>query len=215
MKFRFHPSGVLLLGGLCCALSFALAGDDAVPNAAGDDAVPKGYPVERYAVLWEHSPFTMVSTAPMAPQAGFAQNLAVVGIAKFGDHNLVTLVDRKSMERMTIDTDADAHGIKVVSVETDPDPLKTKVTIQKGSEVATVGFDKSLLAMIQTPPPATVTAATGNPAGPADIAPGPPSDVAKNDVPPPVYRRPRIILAPNQPGAASPAPGAAQSPPPH
>ena len=135
MKFCFHKYGILLFGGLCCVFSSLCAGE-----------IPSGFPVERYSSLWEHSPFTIASIQQEASPAGFAQNLAVVGVAKIGDKDMVTLLNKQSLERVTVTSDSsNAQGMKIVSVAADTDPLKTSVTIQKGSEVAKVGFDKTMI----------------------------------------------------------------------
>jgi len=140
------------------------------PARAG--VIPEGYPVEHYSALWERSPFTIASVQD-ASQAGFAQNLAVVAIARIGNEDMVILLNKQSQERITVSSfKSNAQGMKVVSVAADTDPLKTHVTIQEGSEVAIVGFDKALLAMTQSPAPAAQNAAPDpNPVQPA-VSPG-------------------------------------------
>ena len=141
MTSRFHSFGFLLGGAIFCALSFA----------RGGSAIPDGYPADRYAPLWTHSPFTLASVQQEAAP-GFAQNLAVVGIVRIGSEDWVTLLNKQSQERFIVGAEPDEQGVKVVAVVTDADPLKTRVTIQKGGELATVGFDRTLLATTQTPP---------------------------------------------------------------
>ncbi|HWB58229.1 MAG TPA: hypothetical protein VG733_02005 [Chthoniobacteraceae bacterium] len=145
----------LLAGGIGAALPFLMAADR---QASDDDAIPKGYPMNRYALLWEHSPFIVASAEQEAPPPSFAQNLVLGGV---GD--VVTVVNRTTQERFTVDTKPNEQGIKVVSVQMDDDPLKTKVTLQKGAETATISFDRGMLAMAQTPPaqPARPAAISG------------------------------------------------------
>ena len=137
MKFCFLQFGILLTGAVCCVCA-----------PARGDTIPNGYAVERYSALWQHSPFTLASVQqPAAP--GFAANLAVVATATIDDEQIVTFVDRVSHERFTVGGTPNEDGIKVVSVDGNDDPLKTRVTLQKGSDTATVGYDRSLLAMVQ------------------------------------------------------------------
>ena len=191
MKSSFHPFGLLLLGGgLFCALPFAWAG-----------AIPEGYAVERYSALWEHSPFSLATVQPQA-QPSFAQNLALVGIARIEGEDMVTLLNRVSQERFTVGTEPNADGIAVVSVDTDSDPLKTRVSIRKGSEVATVSFDKGLLALTQSPPPPPA-GVPAQPAAPNNTQPPETVQVA------PVRRVRRTIPIPG----IIPAPPAVPAPP--
>lgn len=144
-----------LFAALWCVARIAWAGP-----------VPEPQPAERYSALWQKNPFTIASVED-APQAGFAQNLAVVGIAKIGGEAIVTVLNKQTQERFTMDSSGGPQGMKVVSVSMDTDPLKASVTIRKGGETATVGFDRALLAMTQSPaPPAGVTEQAASPVAP-------------------------------------------------
>src|SRR5271155_1613230 len=122
----------LLLGGsLCSALSSVNA-----------DALPGGFAVDRYSSLWQHSPFTVSSIQQEAIQPGFADKLALVGIAKIGSEDMVELLNKESLERINVSTTSSPQGLKIVSVELNSDPMKDCVTIQKGDEIAKVKFDK-------------------------------------------------------------------------
>jgi hypothetical protein len=182
---------------------------------------PDGYNTDRYASLWQHSPFALATVEQQAPP-GFAQNFAVVAVARVDDEDLVTILNRVSQERFTVSADPNADGIKLVSVDSDPDPLKTKVKLQKGTENATIGFDKALLAMNQAPaPPPPNAAAPGVPGVPAtaalaaairqraNLAQGAAVPSSPATVPPPA-------LAASAPASASPtaAPSGDAPPPP-
>lgn len=203
MKSRLHKFGFLFALGLCSAFSFARAGT----GAGASDVIPYGFTVQRYSPLWQRSPFTIASTeqAPTAP--GFAQNMAVVAIARIGNEDWVTLMDRGTQERFSVGTTANDQGIKVVSVQTDSDPMKTKVTIQKGAEVATVGFDKVLLALTQTPPPPGATAQ-------AQVQQDPNNPNAAVEPPPSIRRRrlPPIPATNQMPPPSVPPPNGAPQP---
>lgn len=134
-----------------------------VARIAQAGPVPEPQPAEHFSALWQKNPFTIASTEQV-PQAGFAQNLAVVGIAKIGGESIVTVLNKQTQERFTMDSGGGPQGMKVVSVSMDADPLKASVTIRKGGETATVGFDRALLAMAQSPaPPAGATGTAGAP----------------------------------------------------
>ena len=201
MKFCLQKHSILLFGGLCCIFSSA--------SAAGDE-VPAGFPVERYSVLWQHSPFTIASVQQTEVPAGFAQNLTVVGIAKIGDKDLVTLLNKQSLERFIVKAEPNAQGMKVLSVENDSDPLKTSVMLQSGGEIAKVGFDKSLIQQNQSAPHADPNAVAQN----TPVAGQPPSPPADNMPPVPGRRVRRLPAIPAlNPAPASGGANAPQPPP--
>lgn len=143
MKPYSHRFSLFVAGSVLSILSsFAKAG-----------VVPEGYPIGRYSSLWEHSPFTIASVQTDTVQANFASKLALVGLAKIGSDNLVTLLNKDSQERISVSSEANEQGIKLVSVDADSDPLKTTVTIQQGNETAKVKFDPALLAAPSAPVP--------------------------------------------------------------
>jgi len=199
MKFHFHIFGILLGCGIFCVFSSAGAGE-----------VPAGFPVERYSTLWEHSPFTTSSVQQDSAPPGFAQNLALVGIARIGDEDVITLLNRQSLERFIVSSARpNKQGLKVVSVSSDADPLKTSVTLQMGGETGKVGFDKVLLAQTQSAPP---------PQQPGQVmlnAPQPPNPNAPPVPQTRIRRLPAVPgLSPGPPGStAPPGPAAPPAPP--
>jgi hypothetical protein len=124
-----------------CTLLATLPG---VAPLCAEDAIPRGYPAERYAVLWERSPFTTASAAD-AVQDEPAAKLALAGVAKIGDEDIVTILNKDSQERTLVTQTANAQGYKLVSIEQNSDPLKVVATLQKGTESLKVRFDPSLL----------------------------------------------------------------------
>jgi hypothetical protein len=144
MKFHSIKFRILLLGGFCCIFSLARAG-----------VIPDGFPVSRYTSLWEHSPFTTASVQQEVSPDGFASKLALVGVARIGSEDMATLLNKESQERITVSSQPNDQGLKLVLVESNADILKASVTIQKGGETAKVKFDQSLLAVTQSPPNGT------------------------------------------------------------
>lgn len=134
MKFPPSKFGILLGCGLCAVIWPAQAGD-----------IPDGYPVTRYASLWQHSPFTTVSVQQEAAPAGFADKLVLVGVATIGNEKMATLINKDSQERIEVAASPNAQGLRLVSVEPNADPLAVTVTIQKGDETGKVKFDKATL----------------------------------------------------------------------
>jgi hypothetical protein len=132
---------------------------------AEEKAVPQGYAVERYAALWERSPFTTASAVEDAPPA--AAKLALAGLARIGSEDTVTVLNKESQERIIVTQTPNAQGYKLVSVEPNADPLKVVVTLLKGDESIKVRFDPTLLAAQSktAPPPGQNPLPNANPLG--------------------------------------------------
>ena len=90
------------------------------------------------------SVYHCIDPAGSASAIVFADKLTLVGIAKIGNEDIVTLLNKESLERISISSNLNPQGLKIVSVELNTDPLKACVTIKKGDEIAKVQFDKTL-----------------------------------------------------------------------
>lgn len=82
-------NGLRLLGVLALILSLSFA----VALGGAQDAIPQPRPKDRYESLRGHPPFSLatIATPPPAPQASFAANWFVSGIARIGDQDYVTI----------------------------------------------------------------------------------------------------------------------------
>lgn len=162
--------------------------------------IPEPPEAKKYSALWERNPFAIAS-AEDAPRPGFAQNLAVVAVAKIGEETLVTLLDRQTQERHIVDSNNGSQGMRVVSVIMDSDPLKISVILRKGNETATVGFDRTQIAAASSPAPPAHAAAP-----PVPIAPALPAGGATASGAYKVQRRAPLVPLPA--GRANSRPGA-------
>src|SRR5258708_5891960 len=99
MKGLYRPALIGLL--------FALrAGSAEIPN-------PTQLPMDRYATMAERSPFAL-STAPApvaAPQASFAANWYVSGIARVGDADFVTIKSRDLSTQFSLFAHEPQNGV--------------------------------------------------------------------------------------------------------
>jgi hypothetical protein len=127
-------------------LAFVLSlGFSALP--AAESPVPQGFPAERYEALWKKSPFTLSSAGPEDGPAGFAQNLALTGVAQVGSDTLITLFNRQTQQRFLVSTKEPVDGINLVSVTTDRDLSKVSAVLKKGGETGTVKYDMATINM--------------------------------------------------------------------
>lgn len=132
-------------------------------SSAQEAVIPAGFGVDRYASLWEHSPFTIASVQQDATPAGFAEKLALVGVAKIGTENLATVINKDSQERISVSSKPNDQGWKLIAVDSDPDLLKVVATIQSGNETAKVRFDPALIAASAQPQPQPPPPNVGHP----------------------------------------------------
>lgn len=183
-----------IVRGLCFSVCWAGS-----LSAADTQTIPTAFPIERYESLWKHSPFTLTSVEETETDQGFGQFFALAGVARIGSDDLVTLLDKRTQERLLISAKLDSRGFQLVSVQSDHDILKVAVKIKKGAEVATLKFDPALLA----------ARASNQPAGPSYTNAPPPqvqsavptiSTTPATERPPPVTGevRRRVVI-PSQP----------------
>ena len=88
--------------GLSLLLMMMLALRGLAESAA--DGVPTTHEKARYEVLRAHSPFSLATEAPavVAPQASFAANWYVSGVARIGDSDFVTIKSRDQSEQFSL-----------------------------------------------------------------------------------------------------------------
>ena len=174
---------------ICCAALLA------IPVRAADPAMPEAYPAGRYSTMVEKSPFALATAAaPVAePQASFAANWYVHGIARAGDTDFVTIKSRDATQIFSLIGREPQNGVSVASIEWSETIGKSKVILQKGTETAKLEFNE---AELRGPAPGT------NPPNVAAIKPGQPG----------VPNNPGVVVTP--PGSNNaPRPGFPSRPP--
>lgn len=136
-----------------CGGMIAISGH-AAPNAL-PNALPAAWPISRYQKLMTKSPFAVATPdAQTVSTPGFASSLYVSGIAKIGASNFVTVASRDtkaSSFSLTTNGEPTPDGIQLVSVQWAAQLANSKVTIKKGSDVATLSFDQQSLQKNLTP----------------------------------------------------------------
>lgn len=176
------------------SLALVLAG----PVWSEEDPAPKPLPAERYAAMASQSPFALatVTAAPPAPQASFAANWFVSGIARLGDVDFVTIKSRDAAMQFSLfgREPNPEHGVSVASVNWSEIVGKSTVILQKGTEMAKLEFNE---ADLRGPALATAAPTPGGIMG----AIVPPRNLAQPTLP-----RPGQPGQPGQPNSAMPRP---------
>ncbi len=116
---------------------------------SGENPIPTPLPAERYAAMASQSPFALatVTAAPAAPQASFAANWYVSGIARIGDTDFVSIKSRDAALQFSLfgQEPNQEHGVSVSSVNWSETIGKSTVILQKGTEMAKLEFNEAEL----------------------------------------------------------------------
>jgi hypothetical protein len=129
-----------------CSLTLVFLTSVPLATGAGDSelAPPQGMASERYAPIWERSPFALkVVIEPGGPTHSFAENFALAGLSDVEGQITVYLKDKVSGEYLKlINQTASDSGIAFDKIVENPDPKLVKVSLRKGTETAEVGYSQ-------------------------------------------------------------------------
>jgi hypothetical protein len=131
-------------------LSLALLSSFAVVGAlsgSSDDVLPPRFNFERYRPMLNHSPFA-IATAVALPEAtpSFAKDLYIGNAARLSEDDMVTIRSTSDQNfKKYLTTREPVEGYSIAQIDWSQDVGKTKVTISKDGEFATLKFNESLL----------------------------------------------------------------------
>ncbi|HSI13591.1 MAG TPA: hypothetical protein VK961_16215 [Chthoniobacter sp.] len=143
--------------------------------AFAEDANPTAFDKSRYESLRTKSPFA-VATAVVAPtpQASFAANWFITGVARIGDNNFVTIKSRDLATQFSLYGDEPFNGVTLASVNWSDTIGKSTVILRKGTETARLEFNEAQLrATASTAAAASTAPAGGKPPDTNGVAPAP------------------------------------------
>lgn len=177
---------------------------------------PARIPFDHYAAMMNRSPFA-VATAVAAPAAtpSFAKDLYIANAARTAEGDLVTVqssVDRNLKEYLTT-KGPNEHGYTITNIEWSDVPGRTKVTISKDGQVASVAFNQALMATALPGPGAPAPSGMVPPPQPAPVPsylPSKPASVPGVPTPPPAHVRGMIPRNPSTPNPRPPLPDTAE-----
>ncbi|MEM8955856.1 MAG: hypothetical protein AAGD22_17000 [Verrucomicrobiota bacterium] len=238
-------AGVVVLGGWMIAASAVAQGQElgieagetsprtggagVIPDAAEEAVIPRAYNFEdRYRAMGEESPFMLDATPDQVIVESPFRDLAVSSFYKKPEGTRVKVVNTKTRDFFYIADyelgpgDKNRADIKVVSLESNPNPRKVRILIEADGERGTISVDESLIGVAATgpaaPPPPQNRAIPNAQAVPPNRAASP-SVTPRSDGTPSGRRRivlPRPVPRPaTGPGVTQPqvgAPGQAQPP---
>jgi hypothetical protein len=106
-----------------------------------DDLVAPAFPLLRYEMLWERSPFQLESIAPPEMSEGLAQRYALTGIAEINGEPIVFVMERATQNRVMVRSDAGEGDLSLVQVDVQAKYGESTATVRSGAEVGVVKFD--------------------------------------------------------------------------
>lgn len=126
-----------------------------------EDAVPSAFAKGRYEALRVRSPFAVATVvAAPAPQASFAANWYVGGVARLGDNYFVTIQSRDLSKQFSLVSGQEVDGVMLASVNWSDEVGKSTVILRRGTETAKLEFNEA-----QLHGPATTATASPAPGG--------------------------------------------------
>jgi len=154
---------------------------------------PAAEPLDCYRSMMDRSPFALATEAPTVTpdQPGFAKDLVLTGVVRLTDGEHITIASRDQTQQFSLRTGETYNGITLVSVNWSNAAGKSRATLKKGIEYATIAFDEAVTTS-STTPAAKFTPPQARQNGKAS----PPSTVLR--------RAPTIHTPPTQPAKNTP-----------
>lgn len=116
-------------------------------SSSAEDVLPPRFNFDRYTGMVNHSPFA-IATAVALPEAtpDFSRDLYVANAARSTEGDMVTIRSSSDQNfKKYLTTRQPVDGYSIAQIEWSEDVGKTKVTISKDGEFATLTFNQSLL----------------------------------------------------------------------
>jgi hypothetical protein len=116
-------------------------------SSSADDVLPPRFNFDRYARMVDQSPFA-IATAAALPEAtpGFARDLYIANASRSPEGDMATIMSSSDGNfKKYLTTREPVDGYSIASIEWSEDVGKTKVTISKDGQFATLIFNQSLL----------------------------------------------------------------------
>jgi len=181
-------------------LSLALLSSFAVIGAhsgSADDVLPPRFNFDRYTRMLDQSPFA-IATAAALPEAtpNFARDLYVANAARSSEGDMVTIRSSSDQNfKKYLTTREPVDGYSIAQIDWSDDVGKTRVTISKEGQFATLTFNQSLLSK----------SASARPPTPDQVPQSVPL-VSSSDTDEAAHARKRRVIQQNPKAAPAPTP---------
>jgi len=139
---------------LALLLGFVIVG---ALSSSADDVLPPHFNFDRYKRMVDQSPFA-IATAAALPEAtpDFAKDLYIANAARSPEGDMVTIRSGSDQNfKKYLTTREPVDGYSIAQIEWSENLGKTKVTISKEGQFATLTFNQSLLSKSASAGPPT------------------------------------------------------------
>ena len=126
-------------------------------SASAEDVLPPHFNFDRYARMVDQSPFAIATVAAL-PEAtpDFAKDFYIANAARSPEGDMVTLMSSSDQNfKKYLTTREPVDGYSIAQIEWSDNVGKTKVTISKEGQFATLTFNQSLLSKSASARPPT------------------------------------------------------------
>src|SRR5256886_16231960 len=168
-----------------------------VIHSQAEEVLPPQFNFDRYSKMVDHSPFAIATAvAPPAATPDFAKDLYIANAARSPEGDMVTIrsgSDKNFKKYLT--TREPVDGYSIAQIEWSENLGKTKVTISKEGQFATLTFNQSLLSK----------SASAGPPAPGQLPQSVPL-VSSSDTDDAAHARKRSVIQRNSKAAAKPTP---------
>jgi hypothetical protein len=120
------------------AVIFSLALSSRASEAS--DEIPSGYNVERYQIVWERNPFTLVTPVVKSAQPTIFDKLVLVSWLNNGGKDVVFVENTDTNEVQKVTSTPNPDRLRLVAIHKDPDPKKSEVVLSDGVREGSVKF---------------------------------------------------------------------------
>ena len=151
------------------------------PSAVANDPladaeIPAGFKLERYARVWEHNPFTLVTpTAPQVHSSPF-DKLFLTSWLKDGARDVIFIQNLETNEVQKITAEPNQDNLRLIALHLNPNPQLVEAVISDGKEQGQLKFRFDVQSSVaQTASPSAQMANKGAPGqalNPAQLSPG-------------------------------------------
>jgi hypothetical protein len=166
-------------------------------SSSADDVLPPRFNFDRYTRMLDQSPFA-IATAAALPEAtpDFARDLYIANAARSHEGDMVTIRSSSDQNfKKYLTTREPVDGYSIAQIDWSDNVGKTKVTISKEGQFATLTFNQSLLSK----------SASSGPPTPDQLPQSVPL-VSSSDTDEAAHARKRSVVQRNSKAAARPTP---------
>lgn len=117
------------------------AGENPLPVVdANFEWPPVHHPLDRYALIWETSPFVVV-TDLSGQQDELTGRYIITGFFQAGGRDVVLFFDRTSLERFSLSPGEERQGVTLQSLHHEGGLNGLRVVLNQGGRASDVGYD--------------------------------------------------------------------------